>query len=169
MSSSQTFSNNLLDFGDSFVLEGRNKQLFRIEKKSGHVFAIASKPSEQTTGTTIATFGVLGTLRLLGGHYLVHIKSAKEVADILPGHKIFMVKKVDLIQLDKSIKLTDEQNSDEAEYKQLVLNLFNSDNSNFYFSYTFDLTNNLQSQFSSGKNYREPANWKNVRFIGGRE
>jgi len=151
----------LFEYSSSIIIESKRSSKFAsVDRKSGQVSLVDSKPSEQYMET--AAVAVLGLIRLLAGNYLVVVKSAKEVDSLLPGHKVFAVKQVELIQLDKSAKLTEDQRTDEDEYKSLITGLFNGSCSNFYYSNTFDLTNTLQAQLKRGA-ISAQSNWKDVR------
>ncbi|CDO94190.1 unnamed protein product [Kluyveromyces dobzhanskii CBS 2104] len=83
--------------------------------------------------------GLMGVIRFTACYYLVMITKMSQVA-VLGGHSIYHIDDTELIPITKSTKKPD---STELRFIQSFQNLKLS--KTFYFSYTFDITNTLQT------------------------
>lgn len=84
-------------------------------------------------------YGLLGVIRFTACYYLVVITEMSQVA-VLGGHSIYHIDDTELVPITKSTKKRD---STELRFIQSFQNLKLS--KTFYFSYTFDITNTLQT------------------------
>lgn len=88
-------------------------------------------------------YGLLGLIKFTKGYYLSIITKCSQVA-ILGGHYIYHVDETKLIPLDFHYKRPDKYSDEErllSIFKYLDLG------KTFYFSYTYDITNTLQTNF----------------------
>lgn len=88
-------------------------------------------------------YGVLGLIKFTKGYYLSIITKCSQVA-ILGGHYIYHVDETKLIPLDFHYKRPDKYSDEErllSIFKYLDLG------KTFYFSYAYDITNTLQTNF----------------------
>ncbi|XP_045150542.1 polyphosphoinositide phosphatase [Echinops telfairi] len=87
----------------------------------------------------VTAFGVVGFVRFLEGYYIVLITKRRKMADI-GGHAIYKIEDTNLIYIpNDSVRVT---HPDEARYLRIFQNVDLS--SNFYFSYSYDLSHSLQ-------------------------
>ncbi|XP_069483684.1 polyphosphoinositide phosphatase [Ambystoma mexicanum] len=87
----------------------------------------------------VSAFGVVGFVRFLEGYYIVLITKRRKMADI-GGHAIYKIEDTSMIYIpNDSVRVT---HPDEARYVRIFQNVDLS--SNFYFSYSYDLTHSLQ-------------------------
>ncbi|XP_053566823.1 polyphosphoinositide phosphatase [Bombina bombina] len=87
----------------------------------------------------VSAFGIVGFVRFLEGYYIVLITKRRKMADI-GGHAIYKVEDTTMIYIpNDSVRVT---HPDEARYLRIFQNVDLS--SNFYFSYSYDLSHSLQ-------------------------
>ncbi|XP_071801050.1 polyphosphoinositide phosphatase-like isoform X1 [Asterias amurensis] len=105
-----------------------------------------SKPQSQksTAGLarTISAFGILGFVKFLEGYYIILVTKRRRVA-VIGGHTIYKVEDSSMVYIpNDTFSYNKLPHPDEARY---VRNFQNVDlSSNFYFSYSYDLTHTLQ-------------------------
>lgn len=88
-------------------------------------------------------YGIVGFIRFTQGWYMIFITERKQVA-LLGGHYIYHIEKTQLIPVGHQAKV--DKKSDEARYMATFQNIDLT--KNFYFSYTYDITNTLQVNMS---------------------
>ncbi|KAJ0060795.1 hypothetical protein NL108_001656, partial [Boleophthalmus pectinirostris] len=87
----------------------------------------------------VSAYGIVGFVRFLEGHYIVLITKRRKMADI-GGHSIYKIEDTSMIYIpNDSVRVT---HPDEARYVRIFHNVDLS--SNFYFSYSYDLSHSLQ-------------------------
>ncbi|XP_059898083.1 polyphosphoinositide phosphatase isoform X1 [Gadus macrocephalus] len=87
----------------------------------------------------VSAYGIVGFVRFLEGYYIVLITKRRKMADI-GGHSIYKVEDTSMIYIpNDSVRVT---HPDEARYVRIFQNVDLS--SNFYFSYSYDLSHSLQ-------------------------
>ncbi|KAM7395368.1 hypothetical protein PAMA_006909 [Pampus argenteus] len=87
----------------------------------------------------VSAFGIVGFVRFLEGYYIVLITKRRKMADI-GGHSIYKIEDTSMIYIpNDSVRVT---HPDEARYVRIFQNMDLS--SNFYFSYSYDLSHSLQ-------------------------
>ncbi|XP_030850291.1 polyphosphoinositide phosphatase isoform X2 [Strongylocentrotus purpuratus] len=101
----------------------------------------------------VSAFGIAGFVRFLEGYYIILITKRKKVA-IIGGHTIYKIEDTSMVHIphDNFRK----QHPDEARYLKMFQNVDLS--SNFYFSYSYDLTHSLQHNLSAYQNKGEVGN-----------
>lgn len=96
-------------------------------------------------------YGLIGLIRFTKGYYLSIITKCSQVA-ILGGHFIYHVDETKLIPLDSRYRRPDKYSDEErllSIFKYLDLG------KTFYFSYSYDITNTLQTNFIRQKRAAE--------------
>ncbi|CCF56292.1 hypothetical protein KAFR_0A08580 [Kazachstania africana CBS 2517] len=97
--------------------------------------------SEEGLRKILTCYGLLGFIKFTGCYYLLVVTKYSQVA-VIGGHSCYHIDGTDLVPLSNNYKVPDKY-SIEAK---LMLTCQNLDLSKtFYFSYTYDLTNNLQT------------------------
>ncbi|KAK7108164.1 polyphosphoinositide phosphatase-like isoform X2 [Littorina saxatilis] len=88
---------------------------------------------------TTSAFGIAGFVRFLEGPYIILITKRKRVALVGP-HTIYKIEDISMLYIpNDSVRYV---HPDESRYVRMFQNVDLS--SNFYFSYSYDLTHNLQ-------------------------
>lgn len=88
---------------------------------------------------SVSAFGIVGFVRFLEGYYIVLITKRRKMADI-GGHSIYKIEDTNMIYIpNDSVRVA---HPDEARYGRIFQNVDLS--SNFYFSYSYDLSHSLQ-------------------------
>ncbi|XP_033849472.1 phosphatidylinositol-3-phosphatase SAC1-B isoform X1 [Acipenser ruthenus] len=106
--------------------------------------------------------GIMGTIRLVAGMYLIIITKKKKVGDLF-GHNIWKATEFDIISYKKTVlHLTDNQLTEFREWKQMqdnkcflamLNNVLNTDG--FYFATNYDLTHSLQRLSNTSPEFQE--------------
>lgn len=92
-------------------------------------------------------YGLIGFIRFTGGYYLSVITKCSQVA-VLGGHFIYHIDDTKLIPLQFDYKRADKYSDEE---KLLSIFKYLDLGRTFYFSYTYDITNTLQTNFLRNK------------------
>jgi hypothetical protein len=95
----------------------------------------------------LTAVGLLGFIKFTKNYYLLVVTKRKEVA-VLGSHEIYHIDETELIPVTNSNKIL-EKKSIEARYVQTFLNI--DLNKTFYYSYSYDLTNSLQTNILRNK------------------
>lgn len=94
------------------------------------------------TPNKIICQGILGSIRLISGYYLLVVSSKLKVGTLL-GNDIYRVENFELISYVKNEnKLMENENKSNEMSKRMIHSVLQTDY--FYFSYTYDLTHSLQ-------------------------
>ncbi|XP_067049338.1 polyphosphoinositide phosphatase-like [Acropora muricata] len=92
---------------------------------------------------SISAYGIVGFVQFLEGYYIILITERRKEAQI-GSHSIYKIGETKLIPIGNEIVRQKVHHPDEAKYVKIFQNVDLS--SNFYFSYSYDLTHNLQHQ-----------------------
>ncbi|CUM68480.1 uncharacterized protein PRCAT00006205001 [Priceomyces carsonii] len=92
-------------------------------------------------------YGLLGFIKFTKGYYLSIITKCSQVA-ILGGHYVYHVDETKLIPLDVNYRKPEKYSDEE---KLLSIFKYLDLGKTFYFSYTYDITNTLQTNFLRNK------------------
>jgi len=93
---------------------------------------------------TVSAFGIAGFVRFLEGYYIVLITKRRKVG-VIGQHTIYKIEDTSMLYIPHdTIK---EQHSDEQRYLKMFQAIDLS--SNFYFSYSYDLTHTLQHNLAN--------------------
>jgi hypothetical protein len=93
--------------------------------------------------SAIHILGIVGFVRFTQGWYMIFITRRRQVA-LVGGHYIYHIDETRLVPIQQHQKM--DKNSDEARYVATFLNIDLA--KNFYFSYTYDITNSLQNNMT---------------------
>lgn len=104
-------------------------------------------------------YGIVGFIRFTEGWYMIFITKRKQVA-LLGGHYVYHIDETRLVPVGHQVKV--DKNSDEARYIATFQNVDMT--KNFYFSYTYDLTNTLQVNMSGPGNNDAHGNKTPFRY-----
>lgn len=140
---------------DLVVLRNRymTPEKFFIEPKESNVLLSIDRASQRvslennagqipTSGSRRPVCGILGTISLISGKYLI-VATHRIHVGYIAGQSVWRLAASDLIPYTRStLHLTNEQLSDNKVYISMVEQLLNTPY--IYFSYTYDLTHTLQ-------------------------
>uniref|UniRef100_A0A667ZYQ4 SAC1 like phosphatidylinositide phosphatase b n=1 Tax=Myripristis murdjan TaxID=586833 RepID=A0A667ZYQ4_9TELE len=105
--------------------------------------------------------GVMGTIRLVAGMYLVVITKKKKVGDLL-GHAVWKALDFDVISYKKTVlHLTDNQMQDNKAFLSMMNSVLHTDG--FYFATDYDLTHTLQRLANTSPEFQEMSLLERVR------
>ncbi|XP_056289740.1 phosphatidylinositol-3-phosphatase SAC1-B isoform X2 [Pseudoliparis swirei] len=97
--------------------------------------------------------GLMGTVRLVAGMYLVVITKKKKVGDLL-GHAVWKAVDFDIISYKRTIlHLTDDQMQDNKAFLSMIHGVLHTDG--FYFATDYDLTHTLQRLANTSPEFHE--------------
>uniref|UniRef100_A0A8C9W5Y0 Phosphatidylinositol-3-phosphatase SAC1 n=1 Tax=Scleropages formosus TaxID=113540 RepID=A0A8C9W5Y0_SCLFO len=97
--------------------------------------------------------GIMGTIRLVAGVYLVVITKKKKVG-ILFGHNVWKAIDFDIISYKKTmLHLTDDQMQDNKTFLSMINNVLTTDG--FYFATDYDLTHTLQRLANTSPDFQD--------------
>nr|AAI39690.1 Si:ch211-222e23.8 protein [Danio rerio] len=105
------------------------------------------------SGITRPICGVMGTVRLVAGMYLIVITRKRKVGDLF-GHTVWKAVEFDVISYKKTIlHLTDIQMQDNKTFLTMINNVLNTDG--FYFCTDYDLTHTQQRLSNTSPDFQE--------------
>ncbi|XP_060760643.1 phosphatidylinositol-3-phosphatase SAC1-A [Neoarius graeffei] len=105
------------------------------------------------SGVTRPICGIMGTIRLVAGMYLVVITRKKKVGDLF-GHTVWKAMEFDLVPYRKTVlHLTENQMQDNKTFLSMINNVLNTDG--FYFCTNYDLTHTQQRLANTSPDFQE--------------
>ncbi|UKK00679.2 hypothetical protein MACK_000753 [Theileria orientalis] len=113
-----------------------------FEKNECTIRSFESHTDDSDSKFLFNCYGILGSISFLGRRYLVVIKDAKKCGRLLLEHDVYSITSQKLIPLFHPVSLSSEE-----RFFVRVFNDFDISN-NFYFSYTYNLSNSLQLNLS---------------------
>uniref|UniRef100_A0A665TC48 SAC1 like phosphatidylinositide phosphatase b n=1 Tax=Echeneis naucrates TaxID=173247 RepID=A0A665TC48_ECHNA len=117
------------------------------------------------TAETRPICGLMGTVRLVAGMYLVIITKKQKVGDLL-GHAVWKALDFDVLSYKKTIlHLTDNQMQDNKSFLTMINSVLHTDG--FYFATDYDLTHTLQRLANTSPEFQEMSLLERVdqRFV----
>ena len=104
---------------------------------------------------TVSAFGIAGFVKFLEGYYIILITKRRKVG-LIGHHTIYKIEDTVMISIPhESVK---DHHSDEQRYLKMFQAIDLS--SNFYFSYSYDLTNTLQHNLADPRFLVRPSGEK---------
>ncbi|RMC05337.1 hypothetical protein DUI87_18526 [Hirundo rustica rustica] len=123
-----------------------------IDRVSTEV-TLTVKKDVPPSAVTKPIFGILGTIRLVAGTYLLVITKKKKVGEIF-SHAIWKATDFDILSYKKTmLHLTDIQLQDNKVFLSMLNHVLSVDG--FYFSTTYDLTHTLQRLANTSPEFQE--------------
>ncbi|XP_026144845.1 phosphatidylinositol-3-phosphatase SAC1-A [Carassius auratus] len=105
------------------------------------------------SGVTRPICGIMGTIRLVAGMYLIVVTRKRKVGDLF-GHTVWKALEFDVISYKKTIlHLTDFQMQDNKAFLSMLSNVLNTDG--FYFCTDYDLTHTQQRLSNTSPDFQE--------------
>ncbi|XP_028295394.1 polyphosphoinositide phosphatase isoform X2 [Gouania willdenowi] len=134
----RTEPRDLVIIDDKHVYNQQDVQELLGRLDQGNRTKIGQKGSSGLS-RAVTAFGIVGFVRFLEGYYMVLITKHRKMADI-GGHSIYKIEDTTMIYIpNDSVRVT---HPDEARYVRIFQSVDLS--SNFYFSYSYDLSHSLQ-------------------------
>ncbi|KAL5710176.1 Phosphoinositide phosphatase sac8 [Ranunculus cassubicifolius] len=155
----------LQEFADKILIRCTDSA-FSIDRNNGDIQPLTI--GDSSFGTPIRDFiiyGVVGTIRLLAGTYLLVITSRKEVGIFL-GFPVFRVMSMKFMACNEILRLsTYQEKRDEAYFMSLLRTVESTPG--LYYSYQTDLTLNLQQTWKLAAGRAKKPLWKQAdpRFV----
>ncbi|KAK8761188.1 hypothetical protein V5799_027548 [Amblyomma americanum] len=135
----RTEPNKLIVLDDKVEYNSREIREFLNEISQGKKLPKAGQKGSTGLNRTVSAFGIVGFVRFLEGYYIILITKRRRIA-IVGHHTIYKVEDTRMVYLPSN---TDHNlHPDENRYVKIFQNVDLS--SNFYFSYSYDLTHTLQ-------------------------
>uniref|UniRef100_A0A2K5EP44 Phosphatidylinositol-3-phosphatase SAC1 n=1 Tax=Aotus nancymaae TaxID=37293 RepID=A0A2K5EP44_AOTNA len=123
-----------------------------IDRVSTEV-TLAVKKDVPPSAVTRPIFGILGTIHLVAGNYLIVITKKTKVGEFF-NHVIWKATDFDVLSYKKTmLHLTDIQLQDNKTFLAMLNHVLNVDG--FYFSTTYDLTHTLQRLSNTSPEFQE--------------
>ncbi|XP_077667263.1 phosphatidylinositol-3-phosphatase SAC1 isoform X2 [Eretmochelys imbricata] len=131
--------------------DGANDVL-AIDRVSTEV-TLTVKKDVPPSAVTRSIYGILGTIRLVAGNYLIVITKKKKVGECF-NHAVWKATDFDILSYKKTmLHLTDIQLQDNKAFLAMLSHILNVDG--FYFSTTYDLTHTLQRLANTSPEFQE--------------
>uniref|UniRef100_A0A4W3IVI7 Phosphatidylinositol-3-phosphatase SAC1 n=1 Tax=Callorhinchus milii TaxID=7868 RepID=A0A4W3IVI7_CALMI len=131
--------------------DGANDVL-AIDRVSNEIM-LTVKKDIPPSAVTRSVYGIMGTIRLVAGMYLIVITKKQKVGDMFT-HPIWKATEFDIISYKKTVlHLTDMQMQDNKTFLAMLNGVLNTDG--FYFSTSYDLTHTLQRLANTSPEFQE--------------
>ncbi|KAB1263822.1 Phosphatidylinositide phosphatase SAC1, partial [Camelus dromedarius] len=131
--------------------DGANDVLI-IDRVSTEV-TLSVKKDIPPSAVTRPIFGILGTIHLVAGNYLIVITKKKKIGEFF-NHVIWKATDFDVLSYKKTmLHLTDIQLQDNKTFLAMINHVLTVDG--FYFSTTYDLTHTLQRLSNTSPEFQE--------------
>uniref|UniRef100_A0A8C4XBX2 Phosphatidylinositol-3-phosphatase SAC1 n=1 Tax=Erpetoichthys calabaricus TaxID=27687 RepID=A0A8C4XBX2_ERPCA len=131
--------------------DGANDVLF-IDRVSSEM-TLTVKKDIPPSAVTRQICGIMGTIRLVAGMYLIVITKKKKTGDLF-GHAVWKATEFDIISYKKTVlHLTDNQMQDNKTFLGMISHVLNTDG--FYFCTNYDLTHTLQRLSNTSPEFQE--------------
>ncbi|KAK9699155.1 hypothetical protein RND81_08G156400 [Saponaria officinalis] len=160
----------LLEFKDKFVIRAFDfhDHGFSANRFDGTIHPLSSDDILESPTKTSTICGVVGTIRLVAGVYILVITSSKEVGKY-HGFPIYRVESMKYLPRNQSLKeLNSREKKDEAYFRNLLRVVESTPG--LYYSYETDVTVNLQRRLKLAEGWMSRPLWKQAdpRFVWNR-
>ncbi|KAM0953677.1 putative phosphatidylinositol-3,4-bisphosphate 4-phosphatase [Dioscorea sansibarensis] len=163
----------LLEFPDKFVIRSTDPdspdRAFSVGRSDGLLHPLSTEDSSCASPSKVITiYGVVGTIRLLAGIYVLVI-TAREEMGTYHGFSVFRVKSLKFICCNEALRhSTPQEKRDEAYFMTLLRTIEST--TGLYYSYEMDLTLNLQRTCKLAEERVYKPLWKQAdpRFLWNR-
>ncbi|XP_015908698.2 phosphatidylinositol-3-phosphatase SAC1 [Parasteatoda tepidariorum] len=129
---------------EKFFIEpvGDFDELLIIDRTSREISLQRNQGQINPSATSQSIYGILGTIHLIGGPYLIVITKKSLVGSIY-GQSVWRLEDAEIIPYSRALlHLTDEQKNFNKVYLSMVQSVLKTPY--FYFSYTYDISHTLQ-------------------------
>ncbi|XP_028760931.1 phosphoinositide phosphatase SAC8 isoform X2 [Neltuma alba] len=157
----------LLEFQDKFVIKSPESpdQGFWISRHDGTINLIDDEANLEGSRRTSTIYGLVGTIRLLVGTYVLVITSRKEVGSFL-GFPLYRLMSMRLLACNEALRFSTAQEKKDEAYFRTLLKIVES-MPGLYYSYDTDITLNLQRRCKLVEGWMSKPIWKQAdpRFV----
>ncbi|KAK4766734.1 hypothetical protein SAY87_008376 [Trapa incisa] len=157
----------LHEFQDKFVIRSKESPSdgFSIGRREGKIEPLSNDTYSTSPYKTSTIYGVVGTIRLLAGTYVLVITSRNEVGNFL-GFPVYRVNSMRFLYCNEALKLSTSQEKRDEVYFMTLLRIVES-TPGLYFSYRTDITLNLQRRYKLMDGWMTKSIWKQAdpRFV----
>ncbi|XP_042509430.1 phosphoinositide phosphatase SAC8-like [Macadamia integrifolia] len=160
----------LVEFPDKFVIRSLDSpgEAFSINRSDGNIETQIGDLYSGSQSKVSKIYGVVGTIRLLAGAYVLVITSQKKVGTYL-GFPVFRVMSMKFLSCNEALRHSPSQEKrDEACFMTLLRTVESTPG--LFYSYGIDLTLNLQRAFRLTEERASKPLWKQAdpRFVWNR-
>ncbi|XP_043726176.1 phosphoinositide phosphatase SAC8 isoform X4 [Telopea speciosissima] len=157
----------LLEFPDKFLIRSLDStnQAFSIGRSNGSIDTQIGDSCSGSPSKVSKIYGVVGTIQLLAGTYVLIITSRTEAGTYL-GFPIFRITAMKFLSCNEALKLsTSQEKRDEAYFMSLLRTVESTPG--LYYSYEIDLTLNIQRTVKLTDERANKPLWKRAdpRFV----
>ncbi|KAK4268583.1 hypothetical protein QN277_025216 [Acacia crassicarpa] len=160
----------LLEFEDKFVIKSPESldQGFWISRHDGTINLIDDDANFEGSPRISTIYGLVGTIRLLVGTYVLVITSRKEVGSFL-GFPVYRLMSMRLLACNEALRFSTVQEKKDEAYFRTLLKIVES-MPGLYYSYDIDITLNLQRRCKLVEGWMSKPIWKQAdpRFVWNR-
>ncbi|KAJ0028725.1 hypothetical protein Pint_34869 [Pistacia integerrima] len=157
----------LLEFKDKYVIKSLEypDQGFSIDRSDGNIQLLNDDTCSGSPCQTTTICGVVGTIRLLAGIYVLVITSRKEVGTYL-GFPVYRVMSMKFLSCNEALKNSSYQEKKDEAYFMNLLKIVEA-TPGLYYSYETDITLNLQRRCKLAEGWMAKPTWKQAdpRFV----
>ncbi|GCB64317.1 hypothetical protein scyTo_0014757 [Scyliorhinus torazame] len=131
--------------------DGSNDVL-TIDRVSNEI-TLGVKKDVPPSAVTRTVYGIMGTIRLVAGMYLIVITKKQKMGELF-NHAVWKATEFNIISYKKTVlHLTETQMLDNKTFLAMLNNVLNTDG--FYFSATYDITHTLQRLANTSPEFQE--------------
>ncbi|GMN40355.1 hypothetical protein TIFTF001_009565 [Ficus carica] len=158
----------LQEFQEKFVIKSLQSPFhgFAIDRHDGNIQPLDDGDTWAANPFKVSTiYGVVGTIKLLAGTYIIVITSRKEVGNFL-GFPVYKVMSMKFLSCNEALKQsTSQEKRDEAYFMTLLKTVESTPG--LYYSYETDTTLNLQRRWKLAEGWMAKPTWKQAdpRFV----
>ncbi|KAK4799391.1 hypothetical protein SAY86_024756 [Trapa natans] len=157
----------LQEFQNNFVIRSKESpsEGFSIGRREGNIVPLSEDTSSTSPYKTSTIYGVVGTIRLPIGAFVLVITSRNKVGNFL-GFPVYRVNSMRFLYCNEALKLSTSQEKRDEAYFMTLLRIVES-TPGLYFSYRTDITLNLQRRYKLVYGWMTKPIWKQAdpRFV----
>ncbi|KAK4749515.1 hypothetical protein SAY87_026964 [Trapa incisa] len=157
----------LQEFQNNFVIRSKESpsEGFSIGRREGNIVPLSEDTSSTSPYKTSTIYGVVGTIRLPVGAFVLVITSRNKVGNFL-GFPVYRVNSMRFLYCNEALKLSTSQEKRDEAYFMTLLRIVES-TPGLYFSYRTDITLNLQRRYKLVYGWMTKPIWKQAdpRFV----
>ncbi|GER55793.1 phosphoinositide phosphatase family protein [Striga asiatica] len=160
----------LQEFADKFAIRSVEspEEGFSISRLDGNIDKLNGDDSSGKPSKVSTIYGVVGTIKLLAGTYILVITSRKEVGTYL-GYPVYLVTSMKFLSCNEASRFLTSQEKRDEDYFMTLLKVVES-TPGLYYSYGTDMTLSLQRRYKLPQGWESSPIWKqgDPRFVWNR-
>ncbi|XP_020267257.1 phosphoinositide phosphatase SAC8 [Asparagus officinalis] len=162
----------LQEFADKYVIRSLDPDFpdlaFSVDRSDGALQQLTGTVDFGNPNKVSTIYGVAGIIRLIAGTYVLVITSLKEIGTYL-GYSVYHAKSMRFLSCNEALRYsTSQEKKDEAYFMSLLRTVEST--TGLYYSYSMDLTLNLQRACKLTEERLQKPLWKQAdpRFVWNR-